>query len=298
MEQKKYHKIIRYGHRETNGVLNKGDHIVIQEKIDGANASFTRDEYDKLRVFSRNNELNEENTLGGFYNWVHENIDPLTLIPGWLYFGEWLNPHKVRYEKYEKTFILFDVYSTNLSEYGAFENVKLEAERLGLQLVPVFYEGEYKDFEHLESFVGKTDLGGKLGDIETGEGIVVKNVNYTDRFGNQMFVKLVSDHFREVQKQKAPKDPGKKTDEQLFVEYCMTDARVEKLLHKLVDEGVLDENFGIEDMSTILKHINVSLYDDIMEEEKDKLPGEYEEKQIRKAISRGVAQVVKRIINS
>lgn len=40
MEQKKYHSIIRYGHKSTQDVLNKGDKIIIQEKIDGANASF------------------------------------------------------------------------------------------------------------------------------------------------------------------------------------------------------------------------------------------------------------------
>jgi hypothetical protein len=32
----------RLGHKTTLGVLNEGDHIVIQEKIDGANASFRK----------------------------------------------------------------------------------------------------------------------------------------------------------------------------------------------------------------------------------------------------------------
>ena len=40
MEQKKYQDITRLGHKSTIGVLGEGDNIVIQEKLDGANASF------------------------------------------------------------------------------------------------------------------------------------------------------------------------------------------------------------------------------------------------------------------
>ncbi len=219
MEQKKYMDVVRLGHKSTIGVLNKGDQIIIQEKIDGANASFRYDEEtDTVRAFSRNTELNEENTLGGFYQWTQQ-LPKDELMIGAIYFGERLNPHKVKYPEYEKQFFLFDIYNTYTGEYVDFSMVEDEAKRLGLNLVPVFYNGEYKGYEHLESFVGKTMLGGKLGDVETGEGIVVKNIKYKDRFGHQLFVKLVTDAFREVQKQKAPKDPNQlKSQEMLFVE--------------------------------------------------------------------------------
>lgn len=292
-EQKKYMDIIRLGHKSTIGVLNEGDDIVIQEKIDGANASFKR-EGDIIRAFSRNTELNESNTLGGFYDWV-QTLNPSKLLEGVIYFGEWLNPHKVRYPQYEKQFFLFDLYNTYLDEYMNFNAVELEAKRLGLNLVPVFYQGKYQGFEHLQSFVGRTDLGGRLGDKETGEGIVVKNINYKDKFGKQVFVKLVTDEFREVQKQKAPKDPNFQSVELIFVNECLTKARVDKLLYKLVDEGVLGENFGIEDMGLILKHLGNRAYDDIMKEEADSLE-KYEEKDIRKAIGKKLPLIVKEII--
>lgn len=79
MEQKKYQSIDRLGSKHTIGVLTEGDNIVIQEKIDGANASFRKDG-DIVRAYSRNNELNEENTLGGFYQFVQENIKAETLV--------------------------------------------------------------------------------------------------------------------------------------------------------------------------------------------------------------------------
>ncbi|PHA03065.1 hypothetical protein COE51_01600 [Bacillus pseudomycoides] len=296
MEQKKYTDIVRLGHKTTIGVLNEGDHIVIQEKLDGANASFRRDG-EVIRAYSRNHELNEQNNLGGFWQWT-QTLDVTKLVEGGIYFGEWLNPHKVKYPEHVKTFWLYDIYDTETNRYIGFNLVKKVAEKLGLNLVPVFYEGEYKDFAHLESFVGKSALGGRLGDIETGEGIVVKNVNYKDRFGKQMFVKLVTDAFREVQKQKAPKDPNKeKTDEQLFVDTCLTKARVEKMLYKLIDEGVLHKDFVIEDMGVILKNLNQRIYEDMLKEESDMLPKDYEENQIRKAIGRSLAAIVKSIIN-
>ncbi|MGE6347908.1 RNA ligase family protein [Bacillus mycoides] len=295
MEQKKYQDITRLGHKTTVGVLKEGDYIIIQEKLDGANASFRRDG-DVIRAFSRNKELDENNNLGGFWQWT-QTLDVTKLREEGIYFGEWLNTHKVKYPEYAKTFWLYDIYDIETQRYINFKLVKEVSKKLGLNLIPVFYEGAYQSFEHLQSFVGKTVLGGVLGDFETGEGIVVKNVDYVDRFGNQKFVKLVTDAFREVQSQKAPKDPKKAlTQEQSFVDQVVTEARVEKFLYKFVDEGIIDEKFGIEDMGVILKNMNTRIKEDILKEESEMLPEDYDEKQLSKSISRVVAQSVKQLI--
>ena len=48
-----------------------GEHIVIEEKVDGANASFTYDqEKDEVTAFSRKQELSFSNTLRGYWDWV------------------------------------------------------------------------------------------------------------------------------------------------------------------------------------------------------------------------------------
>ncbi|PGO60759.1 hypothetical protein CN981_09490 [Priestia megaterium] len=297
MEQKKYMDIVRLGHKTTLGVLNVGDHIIIQEKLDGANASF-RKIGDAIHAFSRNKELSEENTLGGFYQMITNHPDLLENISEkYIFFGEWLNPHKVKYPEHQKTFFLYDIYDTEACRYLPFENVKDAGEILGFNVVPVFYEGEYISFEHLQSFVGRSDLGGMLGEVLTGEGIVVKNVDFIDRYGRQVFVKLVTDAFREVQKQKAPKDPKiELTQEQIFIQSVVTEPRIEKFLYKFVDEGILDEHFGIEDMGTILKNMNTRIYEDVMKEEADMLPDQYDDKQLRKSISRVVVNKVKKIL--
>lgn len=208
------------------------------------------------------------NTLEGFYIWAKENIEVDKLLDGVVYFGEWTAPHKVVYEGYTKQFFLYDIYNLHLEEYVSFSMVRDEAKRLGLNLVPVFFEGEFESFDQLMSYVGKTELNGKLGGESYGEGIVVKNVAYRDNFGKQMFVKLVVDKFAEVQKQKAPKDPKKKfTPAELKVRECLTTARVEKQLFKMIEDGQLDRDYGIEDMGYILKTVSPMVAEDILKEE-------------------------------
>lgn len=272
MEQKKYHSIVRYGHKSTQDVLNKGDQIIIQEKIDGANASFAVVD-GELKCWSRNRELSMSNTLEGFYVWAKQNINVDKLLEGVIYFGEWTAQHKVVYEGYTKQFFLYDIFNLHLEEYVSFSMVRDEAKRLGLQLVPVFFEGEFESFDQLMSYVGKTELNGKLGGETSGEGIVVKNVAYRDHFGKQMFVKLVVDKFAEVQKQKAPKDPKKHfTPEELKVRECVTAPRVEKQLFKMIEEGLLDRDYGVEEMSRILKHVSPLVAEDILKEEMEDFP--------------------------
>lgn len=296
MTQKKYMDIVRLGHKTTQGILNVGDNIIIQEKIDGANASFKR-EGDILRAYSRNHELLGEDGLGGFRQWVTNTFEPSKLIDGITYFGEWTNPHKVKYPDFTKQFFLFDLYNEYLEEYFDFSAVEQEAKRLGINTVPILYRGAYQSFEHLQSFLGKSMLGGKLGDIETNEGIVVKRSDYKDRFGNQQFVKLVVDEFREVQSQKPARDPNQAESlEAQWVTNNLTRARVDKMLLKLVDEDVIDAEFGIEDMGTILKNINKRLIDDMTKEEADYLPQEYEVSEIGKAVARKSPLIIKQII--
>lgn len=285
MEQKKYHSIVRLGHKSTVGVLNEGDEIIVQEKVDGSNASFMVHE-GQLLCFSRNKQLDPSNTLSGFYNWVHENIDPEKLLDGVIYFGEWTATHKILYPDHTKKFFLFDVYNTHLEEYVNFSMVVDEAMRLGLNLIPVFYRGQYQGYDHLTSFVGMTQLGGILkgkrpdtGEViekETGEGIVAKNVKYRDRQGKQLFVKLVVDEFREVQKQRAPRDPNKVSETRQLVMDCLTEARIEKQLFKLVDEGLLEPDYGIEDMGKIIKLMGHSLAQDVIDEELQDYEGDTE----------------------
>lgn len=296
-EIKKYTDVVRYGKSSTQGVIQEGDIISITEKIDGANASFCIDNENALGVscYSRNNLLTEENRLRGYYDWILDNIVPIKeeLNPNYRYFGEWLVKHKVIYkeENYYK-FYLFSIWDDEKQMYLSDEIVRSEAERLGLLTVEYFYYGKYISFEHLMSFVGKSEL---TEEPNTGEGIVVKNVSYFDNYGRQVFVKLVSDKFREVQQQKKPKNPNVDSKVIETIKSVLTKARVSKLIHKLVDEGLLKEDFSIEDMGTILKELKDRPYQDIMKEEPE-LIGNIEEKIIKRTIGKNIPNIVKEVL--
>lgn len=296
-EIKKYTDIVRYGKSSTQGVIQEGDIISITEKIDGANASFCIDNENPLGVscYSRNNLLTEENRLRGYYDWILNNIIPIKekLKPNYRYFGEWLVKHKVVYkeENYYK-FYLFSIWDDEKQMYLSDEIVRSEAERLGLLTPQYFYYGEYISFEHLMGFVGKSEL---TEEPNTGEGIVVKNVSYFNNYGSQVFVKLVSDKFIEVQQQKKPKNPNVDSRVVEIIKSVLTKARVSKLIHKLVDEGLLKEDFAIEDMGVILKELKDRPYQDIMKEEPE-LIGNIEEKIIKRTIGKNIPNIVKEVL--
>lgn len=288
MEQKKFTDVVRLGHKSTAEVLNVGDRIIIQEKLDGANASFSL-EGGELHSFSRRLKLDESNTLGGFYQFVLDKFETAKelLNENYIYFGEWLNPHKVKYEGYQKQFFLFDIWDKVNQQYLDFDVVETEAKKLGLNLIPIFFKGTYESYQQLEQYIGKTMLNGKLGDKELGEGIVVKNVDYRDRFGNQMFVKLVVDDFREVQKQKKPKDHTafKNAPEFLLAESLVTKARVEKIIFKLRDEGLIGDEIEQKEVGVIFKECNVRTYEDLIKEESDSITPELDVETFRKHVS-------------
>lgn len=258
MEQKKYRSITRFGKKGTEEVL-KGN-IVIQEKIDGANASF-KVEDGKIKFFSRNNELDASNTLRGFSTWGMKHLGNVgfeKVRENFIFFGEWLVPHKVQYnEEAFGQFYLFDIYDAEKELYLPFEEVKNAAEEFKLNLVPVMYQGPFQSLEHIKSFVGMSRLG------PVGEGVVVKNEE-------QLYAKFVSDAFAEMANVKKHSIKAPATDSlQVFIESTVTKGRVEKLLHKAVDEGHLAEDFAIEHMRDILKFMGHRIMEDILKEDSD-----------------------------
>lgn len=299
-EIKKYTDIVRYGKSGTKDVLKKGDYITITEKMDGANASFRIDKTNPLGIscYSRNKPLDAENNLGGFYEWVLNNIVPIKdkLNPNYIYYGEWMNPHKVKYkEEIYKNFYMFSIWdlSEELNQYLSDDIVKFEAKKLDIKTVNYFYEGEFINYDHLMNFVGKSDL---TLEPNTGEGIVIKNVDYFDKYNRQCFVKLVSDKFTEIKKQKVPKTDKSMIEGYIELMSVLTRARVDKMLYKIVDEGIIpDEDICIENMGNILKIINGLVYEDILKEESEVISN-FDQKSIRKLIGKNLPLIVRDIL--
>lgn len=273
MEHKKFMDIERLKENYTNG-FQKGDHIVIQEKIDGANAAIRYNaKTNEIVAQSRKNILGLGNNLRGFWEWsqtLDKEIVASVLYDNLICFGEWLVPHSVKYpdERYNH-FYVYDIYDTKTQKYLPQSTVEAEADILNLTYVPVFYDGEFISWEHCMSFVGKTELGG-----EYGEGIVIKNQTRLNDPNNRLpfYVKIVGEKFTETKGHKTGKivDPNKlkyMEENKALVETIVTEARVIKLLNKFVDEGILPEDWGAKEMPIVAKNLTKAVYEDCVKEE-------------------------------
>lgn len=251
-----------------------GEHITITEKIDGANASIVVNEDGTLTACSRRNELNQNNTLQGFYDFVQTldaSIVSAALTSRYILFGEWLVKHTIRYpEDKMKQFYVFDVYDTETEQYMPWDFTKQIAEFIGLKTVPLFYDGPFISWEHICSFVGKTEMGGE----PTGEGIVIKSQDRLDNkfSGTPEYVKIVAKEFSEVHQSKPQKeiDPAKiaakKADETLAAT-IVTARRITKGLEKLIEDGIIPEDWDEKSLGVIAKHLPRAIYNDCVKEE-------------------------------
>ena len=157
----------------NTGGFHVGNHIVIQEKVDGSNSAIAYDkETNKLVAFSRRQTLDYNNPLNGFWNWVQTlAVEPFSKYPNYVFFGEWLTSHTIKYiqDAYKK-FYFYDVYDKENECYLPQSEVKRLADELNLRYVQTFYHGEFISWEHFMSFMHKSDIA-----VDIPEGIVVKN---------------------------------------------------------------------------------------------------------------------------
>lgn len=272
IKHKSYMDINRFATKYADG-FEVGDSIVIQEKIDGSNASFIYDEVeDCIDCYSRKKTLDSDNTLNGFWNFVQTlDKDIYKKYKGYRFFGEWLTKHKVKYpEDKQNKFYLFDIWDEENRQYLNWEEVLSIANEVGLTTVPVFYEGNFISWDECNKYVGQTKMGG-----EYGEGIVVKSMTKLNNPNTRLpfYVKIVGEKFSEVKKNKVHKiDLDKlKEQEELYnlTETIVTENRIDKILMKLIDEGELRSDWDENDMKFIARTLPSEVYRDCLKEEPD-----------------------------
>lgn len=275
MEQKQYLNISSLRDDDLPD-FHVGDHIIVEEKIDGANFSFRYDaEKDQICSFSRRVELHAKNTLFGAWEWSQK-LDKKKIAEflgsNLIMFAEWLAPHTVKYpdEKYFNAYC-FDIMNAETEQYLPQEHVKKIVQDLGLSYVPVFYDGPFTSWEALEDLVGRTELGG-----EYGEGIVIKNMTrLNDPDENfQFYVKIVGEAFKEKKAiggwgMKMLDHKHEKSVEKELTESVVTTARVRKLILKMMDEQELPINWKELDQRKIMRKLSNAVYYDCVKEEPD-----------------------------
>ena len=266
--------------------FNVGEDVVIQEKIDGSNASIRYDEESgTLKAFSRRLELSADNTLNGFWDYVQTlNLNTFKEILGsrYIVFGEWMGAkHAIKYpENVYGKFWMFDVWDTQTEQYLPYEETRSFYDKLiacgnednKFNFVPVFYIGKFESWEKTSELVGRTEVGAE----PTGEGIVIKRQNYLDSKSSRLpfYVKIVSEQFSEVHKSKKQKaiDPeaiAKKEANLALAATIVTPQRVQKMLYKFIEDGLLPQDWDEHNLKDISKILPNAIYKDCVKEENE-----------------------------
>lgn len=234
-----YPKVHRLGHEDCDGIL-EGE-CYIQEKIDGANASIWLED-GRIRVGSRNNDISNTDSLNGFHEYVmgHEGLQTMVRnLPNCRFYGEWLLRHSIQYDETAyREFYLFDIFedvvegdekSFNCEKRWSPKEVQIIAAIYSVKSPTIFATLDNPSLETLKSFLGQSVLGNE------GEGIVIKNMEFTNKWGRHVYAKLVTEDFRE--KNAIIFGGNSKHSENYWEQYIvnqfMTVARIRKVVQKI-----------------------------------------------------------------
>ena len=208
------------------------------QKIDGTNSSLWWN--GGLQAGSRNRHLTLENDNAGFYEWAlkQENIIELFLhYPNLRLYGEWLVPHtlKTYQESAWRNFYVFDVMDVN--GYLTYDQYSELLNKYGIDYIPPICKIENPTYERLINQLEKNDYLIEDGE-GTGEGIVIKNYDYINRFGRVVWAKIVKNEFKaKHRKGKVTELKENKIIEQEIAEKFVTKSLIEKEFAKIESES-------------------------------------------------------------
>jgi len=188
---RKYQHVERFGSEETEGINNGLCYVF--PKIDGTNAQLWFN--GGLRAGSRKRELSEDSDNAGFYVWAQKQENILSFFQSYPHlrlYGEWLVPHSLRTYRDDawNKFYVFDVMDDDI--YLPYEEYKLILEKFGIEYIPLLTKIENPTYEELVALLDKNTYLVKEG---VGEGIVIKNYAYRNKFGHVKWAKIIKGGF-------------------------------------------------------------------------------------------------------
>lgn len=237
----KYKHLERFGNKAVEGIELGTCHIF--PKIDGTNASVWWDiDKEKLVCASRNKVLEESADNAGFRAWATSNLGLVELCsinPHLVFYGEWLVPHtlKTYRENTWRNFYVFDVYDREVGQWIEWDYYSEILDGYHISHIPKLATIKNPSYEQLQGLMTiNTYL---MQDGHVGEGIVIKNYNFTNQYGRLEFAKLVRNEFKEEHRQEmgAPEGKGPDLVEEKMVEKCLTQAMVDKVYAKIKTEN-------------------------------------------------------------
>lgn len=266
-----YPKIYNFGHRVLKGFLEQP--VLVQEKVDGSQFSFglfpgNEDFPSGYRARSKGAVLHLEAPEKMFAK-ACEVIQTLPLREGWTYRGEYLSKPKHNSLAYDRVprghIILFDI---NIGEetYLRPEELKEEADRIGLECVPVFFEGFIRNPEEFREMLEEVSvLGG-----QKIEGVVAKNYDMFGPDKKVVMAKFVSEAFKEIHgKEWKNSNPSQGDVVQKLITKYKTAARWSKAVQHLREAGKIQDSPA--DIGALIKEVHEDIPAECEQEIKDEL---------------------------
>lgn len=244
MEFKEYQHIERFGTEEVDGI--EFGKCFIFYKIDGTNGSVWLDTEGNINGGSRKRVVSLENDNQGFFAYIVNNDNIKSYLhkhPTHRLYGEWLVPHTLKTYRTDawRRFYVFDVCidkEDGSVEYIPYDIYKSMLEEFNIDYIPPLaiitnptYESLVKCLEKTGQFLVEDGKG-------NGEGIVVKNYDYYNKYHRQTWAKIVLNEFKEKHHKEmgCPEFKTEKIVEECIIEDFCTSAFIEKEYSKIVNE--------------------------------------------------------------
>lgn len=242
----KYMHLERYGNDEVEGIEQGTTYVF--PKLDGTNASVWLNEDGTIGAGSRNRTLSLDNDNAGFMNYIVTDDRIAFLLAGFpelTLYGEWLVPHSLKTYRDDawRKFYIFDVYNRETGMFYDYERKKdiLDAYNLDyLAPIAIIRNGTREHFERCLAnnvFLIKDGMG-------TGEGIVIKNYEWTNKYGRTTWAKIVTNEFKEIHHREmgAPEIGGQTLEEKIVDQYVSL-TLIDKTEAKIINEKATGDMF-------------------------------------------------------
>ena len=265
MEFKKYQHLERFGTTEVQNI-ELGECFIFP-KIDGTNASVWLDADGQVCAGSRNRQLSLDKDNAGFLDWVCKQgniIKYLLVNPTHRLYGEWLVPHSLKTYREDawRKFYIFDV-AIDTEEgvsYLNYRDYQPLMEEFDLDYIPPIIILNNSNYDRIVLQLERNNFLIEDGKGK-GEGIVLKNYSYVNKYNRTVWAKIVTSEFKErhTKKMGAPEVNFQKMVEQDIADKYVTKALCDKVYAKIENDG----GFTSREIPRLL---NTVYYDLITEE--------------------------------
>lgn len=296
----KYTKIRALGDLANKEILTTFGKVVIQEKIDGANFAF-RVRHNIIHFFSHNQYLTNDveiDRVGIPSGWkAIEPVlkswqeHPIFFVEDYYYYAESMQKHTIPYSEEIPGCIGYDILNLKTMKLIHWEMVKIVFNAINLPFINIIEERDARTVTlgYLKTLYKKSAYRDG-----SAEGIIIKRYDIKTQYGEPMFAKIVDDDFKELNKSlfKGDREPRKLTTEDRIAEMYATPGRIEKMIHKMVDEGY-------EINMPMMKDLFGRVVEDILEEEIVSIYKEYNSidfKSLNKTVSKKCPRILKNVI--